>query len=115
MSCTNKGCGKTQEPYLDIKTDKVYCSECDKEMTNVSYFTKVQMKSLKQFKIKKNDSYSVKCSKCQHVGRPKLIKDQFICDGCSQPLDNLSYAFKIMLKDKLKNEDIGDIASENNK
>lgn len=101
MNCTNKGCGEQQEPYLDKKTDKVYCSACDKEILNVSYFTKVQMKTLKQFKVKKNDSYSVKCDKCEHMGRPLLQQDEIICSSCKKPLDKLSIAFKNMLKDKL--------------
>lgn len=108
ISCTNKGCGKTQEPYLDKKTDKVFCSECDKEIINVSYFTKVQMKTLKQFKVKKNDSFSVKCDKCEHVGRPLLIKSDVICSACNGPLDKLSMMFKNMLKDTLQNLDKDD-------
>jgi len=103
MSCTNKGCGKTQEPYLDPKDDKVYCSLCDREISNISYFAKVQMKSLRQFKQKKNISYSIKCKKCEREGRPKIVNDDVICAFCSKPLDHLSLPFKNMLKEKLKN------------
>jgi hypothetical protein len=102
MNCTNKGCGKMQEPYLDKKTDKVFCSECDKEITNVSYFAKVQMRSLNQYKIKKNDSFSVKCDKCNYMGRPLLEQDDIVCSSCKKSLDKLSMTFKNMLKEKLK-------------
>ena len=53
--CTNKGCGVQMEPYIDPKTDKVYCSACDNEIANITHFTKVQMKSLKQYKQKIGD------------------------------------------------------------
>ena len=51
IQCTNKGCQKIQEPYIDTKDDKVYCSLCNKELLNITHFVKVQMKSLKQFPI----------------------------------------------------------------
>lgn len=105
MNCTNKGCGKTQEPYLDPKDDKVYCSLCDREIANISYFAKVQMKSLKQFRQKKATSFGVKCLKCERDGRPKIVNDDVVCGFCSKPLDNLSLPFKNMLKQKLKDVD----------
>src|SRR5713101_2892305 len=105
INCNNKGCNKTQEPYIDPKDDKVYCSLCDKEITNITYFTKVQMKSLKQFKPKTSTSFSVKCPKCNKEGRPKIINDDIVCSGCSKSLDHLSVAFKNMLKDQLKKVD----------
>jgi hypothetical protein len=102
MNCTNKGCGKTQEPYIDSKTDKVYCSLCDKEIENVTYFAKAQMKSLKQFKQKVVVSFAVKCDKCGKEARPKLVNDDVVCSGCNKSLDKLSVPFKNMLKEKLK-------------
>jgi ribosomal protein L34E len=105
MPCTNKGCGKTQEPFIDPKDDKVYCSVCEKELANISHFTKVQMKSMKQFRQKNTTSFSVKCSKCGKEGRPKLSNNDVICSGCLKPLDNLSTPFKNMLKEKLKDVD----------
>lgn len=105
LSCTNKGCYKTQEPYIDPKTDKVYCSICDQEIANISYFTKVQMKSLKQVRKRKNASFSVKCVKCDKTERPKVVDDDIVCGVCDKPLDNLSLPFKNMLKEKLKTAD----------
>jgi len=102
MTCTNKGCGDTMEPYLDPQTDKVYCSKCDKELVNVTYFAKAQMKTSKQFRQKKVVSFAVKCPKCNAEERPKLVKDDIVCGACQKPLDHLSAPFKIMLKDKLK-------------
>ena len=102
MNCTNKGCCQQMEPYLDVASDKVYCSKCDREIPNVTYFTKVQMKSLKQFKQKVAVSFAVKCAKCGQEVRPKLVNDDVICGACNKPLDNLSVPFKNMLKEKLK-------------
>lgn len=102
MACTAKGCGHVMEPYLDPKDDKVYCSKCDKEITNVTHFAKVQMKTLKQFRQKKVVSFAVKCQKCGKEDRPKLVGDDIVCIGCKKPLDHLSEPFKIMLREKLK-------------
>jgi len=105
MNCTSKGCGKVQEPYIDPKNDKVYCSLCDNEMINISFFTKTQMKTLKQFKQKNQVSFSVKCRLCHKEGRPKIIKENVICFSCLKPLEHLSMSFKNMLKEQLKNVD----------
>lgn len=105
MPCTNKGCGKQMEPYIDPKEDKVYCSLCDKEIANVTYFAKMQMKSSKQFKPKNTTSFSCKCLKCGKEGRPKNVNNVIVCGSCNKPLDNLSEPFKIMLKERLKSVD----------
>lgn len=108
-SCTNKGCGKTQEPYIDLTDDKVYCSECNKEILNLSPFTKNLMKSMKQIKKKVVAAFSVKCGKCGKEAQPKLnAKDDVICGLCNKVLDNLSIPFRNMLKEKLKttNKDV---------
>jgi ribosomal protein S27E len=104
--CSNKGCGKIQEPYLDPQTNKVFCSLCEGEITNLTPFTKNQMKMNKQFRQKQPKPFAVKCGKCGREERPKLTAaDDIVCGVCSQPLDNLSPIFKNMLKDKLKNVD----------
>jgi hypothetical protein len=102
MNCTNKKCGKQMEPYLDPSTDKVYCSVCDNEISNITYFAKSQMKALKQFKQKITTSFAVKCAKCGKEVRPKLLNNDVVCGACNKILDNLSAPFKHMLKEKLK-------------
>ena len=102
MPCSNKGCGKVQEPYLDPKDNKVYCSMCNREIENVTHFAKIQMKSLKQFKQKAAISFAVKCDKCGKEDRPLLINDSVVCAACKKPLDKLSLPFLNMLKEKLK-------------
>lgn len=105
IQCTNKGCYQIQEPYLDPITDKVYCSKCNNEIINVTYFAKVQMKSNKQFKPKTNNSFSIKCSKCGRTERPKISNDDIICSICNAPIENISVPFKNMLKEQLKKID----------
>ena len=36
MHCMNKGCYKEQVPLLDVKSNLVMCSECNKEILNVT-------------------------------------------------------------------------------
>jgi len=106
--CNNKGCGKIQEPYIDPQNDKVYCSLCHGEISNLTHFAKMQMKSSKQFKQKSNTSFAVKCNVCGREERPKIVNGEVVCGHCSGPLNNLSPIFKNMLKEKLKlaNKDI---------
>jgi len=101
MNCTNKGCGQFQQPYIDPTDNKVYCSLCNKEIVNVSSFTKTQMKSMKQFKQKNTTSFAVRCDKCGQQERPILSNGDIFCGNCKKPLDNLSLPFKNMLKEKL--------------
>jgi len=100
--CTNKGCGKQMEPYIDLKDDKVYCADCDRELPTITHFTKAQMKSSKQFKQKKSMSFAVKCKNCGKDDRPKLVKDDIVCPASNKPHTHLSEPFKIMLKEKLR-------------
>jgi Zn finger protein HypA/HybF involved in hydrogenase expression len=106
--CTNKGCGKIQEPYIDPKDDKVYCSHCDGELTNITHFVKVQMKSMKQYKPKSAKPFAVKCEVCGKEEQPVVLKDNVVCGACHGPLKALSPIFKNMLKEKLRtvNKDV---------
>lgn len=104
-NCTHKGCGKFMEPYIDPKTDKVFCEKCDGEITNITYFAKQQMKSSKQYKQKNQVSFMIKCVKCGKEDRPKLVgkaPQDVVCPHCRQPHSHLSEPFKIMLREKLK-------------
>jgi len=98
---------KVQEAWLDPKTDKVYCSLCEKEIPNVNHFMKVQLKTLRQFRPKKTGAFVVKCGKCEKENTPILQNNDIVCPSCSSPLNNLSPIFKNMLKEQLaKKSDI---------
>lgn len=103
MNCTVKGCYKIMEPYLDPQTDKVYCSICDGEMTNVTHFTKVQMKSLKQYRKKNSVAFGIKCNSCGKEDRPLIVDKDIVCPSCKKCHNHLSEPFKIMLRENLKN------------
>ena len=101
--CYTKGCNQFQEPYLE--NDKVYCSSCDNEITNITQFVKQQMKMSKQVRKPSKVPFAVKCDKCNNDDKPKILNNDIVCARCNSPLDNLSESFKIMLKDKLKTTD----------
>lgn len=102
LTCNNKGCGNNMQPYIDPATDKVYCSDCKKEMQNISPFVKNQMKMNKQYKKKESNSFSVKCNKCNNLDRPKLQNNKVICTNCNNIIDNISPVFVRMLKEELE-------------
>ncbi len=106
--CTYKECGKQMEPFLDPKTNKAYCALCEKELTSLTHFAKVQMKALKQFREKKKIPFGVKCKNCEKEDQPLVVKNDIVCPGCKKPHTHLSEPFKIMLREQLKtaNKDI---------
>ena len=104
MPCPHKECAKMQEPYIDPKTEEVYCGICDQKIT-VNHFQKIQLKTLKQYRVKKKVSFAVKCPKCNKEERPISTEDDIVCGSCHAPLDHLSDTFKRMLKMQLKKVD----------
>lgn len=103
--CTNKGCGKIQEPFIDPQDNKVYCSLCEGELTNITPFVKTQMRSMKQYRPRQAKPFACKCAKCGREERPKVVNDDIVCGVCSEPMNNLSPIFKNMLKERLKTVD----------
>ncbi len=105
IQCDNKGCKEMQEPTLDVKTNEVICSECQNPITNVTHFTKVQMKSLGQIKRddKKSQAYSVKCPLCSKEGCPVLNDNkEIVCQYCAAAQSQLSGPFKQVIMDHLR-------------
>ncbi len=100
IQCNNKGCGQIQNPFLDKGTDKVFCSSCNGEITNVTIFAKNQMKSLGQFGTKKQKSFSIKCTSCSSQERPIKKENQYCCGKCKKEL-SIPAAFKLMLDAQL--------------
>lgn len=93
-------CSKQQEPYMDPKSEKVYCGNCDQEMI-ANHFLTSQLKTLKQYKQKSTAPFSIKCLKCNKEGTPIMLKD-ISCAFCKTPLSNLTPQFKLMLKQFIK-------------
>lgn len=101
-------CHKMQQPFIDPKTEKVFCELCDEEQPNVNHFTKIQLKTLKQYRPKSTAPFSVKCASCQKEAQPKVINNEVSCPFCLKPHSHLSEPFKLMLKTQLKtvNKDV---------
>lgn len=90
------------EPYIDKDTDKVYCSECNQELVNMTYFTKQQLKTLKQYRPKSTSGFLVKCNDCKAQDKPTLVGGDVKCRHCGGNLDHLTRQFKLMLKQQIQ-------------
>lgn len=103
--CDNKGCGKDQEPVLDIETDQVLCSECGKAIKSVTQFAKNTMKTLGQIKRqgKKQQAFAVKCLKCNKENPPKINEEnQIVCGFCNAELSHLPKPFQQVIRNFFK-------------
>lgn len=106
--CTNKGCGKYQQPKLDLSTNEVICSSCNKEIDNISPFTKSSMKSLGQTiaahqkSVAGKKPFAMKCESCEKMEVPKLVANKAYCAICNAYMSNVSAPFIQMLKIKAK-------------
>ncbi len=105
LNCDNKGCLKSQAAKLDLLSNAVICVECGGTITNITSFTKNTLKTLGQTtkREKSQDTYSVKCGKCEAEGTPLIEQNKLICKTCKQELTNISAPFKIMLQAVLGN------------
>lgn len=96
----SKKCGSV-EAYLDLQTDKVFCPNCENEMT-VNHFAKSTLKTLKQYKQKSTATFVVKCQFCKKEEQPVISNNLIVCPHCQKEHQHLSEPFKLMLKDRLK-------------
>jgi Zn finger protein HypA/HybF involved in hydrogenase expression len=103
----SRKCGQI-EPFMDPKTEQVFCPLCQQEMTQINHFAKVTLKNLRQFRQKPQIPFCVKCQNCNQEAQPKIEKEDVVCPKCNKPHTHLSEPFKLMLKDKLKtvNKDV---------
>jgi len=89
LNCNNKGCGKVVAATLDLTTNQVICPECKKEITNITNFTKHQLKSLGQV-IKKNKcelAWALTCPTCNVRMQPSIKSKKIYCSKCDDCLD----------------------------
>ena len=100
-------CGIMQ-PYIDPKTEKVYCSMCNAEVPNVTHFAKTTLKTLKQYRQKSTATFKVTCKNCNYEDQPSLVNNIIICPKCKKEHSHLTEPFKLMLKQclKLANQDV---------
>ena len=103
--CDNKGCGKDQEPVIDVKTDQVFCTECGKEIKSITVFAKKTMKSLGQIKraAKKQQAFSIKCKACNKENPPKIDdKNKIVCGACNSELTDIPKPFQQVIRNYFK-------------
>lgn len=104
--CDNKGCMLEMEPVLDKAADKVYCTKCDKELSNITKFAKAQMVSLGQIRRRERvqKAFAVKCVKCLKEAPPKLDKGgkNLLCSSCEKPIENISAPFAHTIKQYIR-------------
>lgn len=105
INCSNKGCYKTDAHVLDITSNDVYCISCGNVIPNISQFTKAQLKNLKQTKRPPKGAYAIQCVKCKVEALPKLQNNELVCQGCSNPLTNISKPFQIIIRNIIKKGD----------
>lgn len=105
MQCPH--CKKVQSPFLNPKTDEVFCGAeaCEKKIETVNHFIKMQLKALKQYREQKKVAFGVKCQKCGKEEKPKDTGKDIVCGACGEPLDHLTDTFKRMLKSQLTKVD----------
>lgn len=101
IHCDNKGCGKNTQAVFSVEDNQVYCADCDKTITNVTQFTKAQLKNLKQIKRPKKESFSAKCHACSHEALPLLIDDKLTCAKCNTHLVKIPKPFEILTKEAI--------------
>lgn len=104
-NCTNKGCGEFMTPMLDKVDGQVYCSKCDKPLNNIPHFTKIQLKSLGQFRKPKKEAFSVKCGACKTEALPKLVNDKLMCVACGKEHTTVSKPFEPLIKKAIKEKE----------
>jgi len=105
INCDNKGCMKPQAARLNLLDNSVLCDECGGAITNVTHFTKNTLKTLGQTtkRVEHNDTYAVKCDKCDVKGTPVFMQDKLMCKSCKKEISNISEPFRLMLQGALGN------------
>lgn len=108
MYCDNKKCGKSQEPFLDKKTNEVSCSECGEIIQNVTEFAKNSMRGMSQFKreAKVQQAFAVKCNGCSKLSQPKLNKNVLVCPHCGRDHDGIQATYAHAIKQYIKSNPV---------
>jgi len=102
--CDNKGCNKEMKPAVDKGTLIAYCTECGKQINNVSPFMRRQMASEGQI-LKAKDkrvAWAIKCIKCNKEGAPKIKDNKLCCFYCEEYFTHLTKPVEQMIKDYIK-------------
>jgi len=99
---TDKKCRQEIEPLINKDTGKVYCPQCELEITSIDPFMKRQLVSMGQV-IKESQEkipYGVQCPSCNKKKQPKIgLKREILCGACDVDITaSLSGPFVEMLR-----------------
>ena len=101
----DKTCRKEIEPLIDKSTEKVYCPECDLEITSVDPFMKRQLISMGQVVTQSQEKtpYAVECPVCKRKKQPNIGPNrEILCGACGEDITkSLSGPFVDMLRGAL--------------
>lgn len=112
VNCNNKGCMKTTEAKLNLKTNEVICQECGKVITNVTEFTKRNMKMLGQvIKVNEKVPFMARCPKCAKDVSLYIQDDKAYCKECNSEV-TITKAYFMGLKQYLENKEKEDLEDE---
>jgi uncharacterized Zn finger protein (UPF0148 family) len=104
-TCNNRGCNHSVAAELELETGKVFCPDCGKEISNLTIFTKNQIKNAKQIKKPKKEAFSTICPACKHDALPALNKtNQLVCVKCQAQLINIPIPFQPLIREAIKNK-----------
>lgn len=97
ISCNNGGCGFSDFHRLDLSTNEVHCTKCNK-VVNVSPYTKNVLKTMNQVMTKVKSEFEVTCKKCNATDAPALKKFsstvfKVVCKQCGHVDDYLTRYF----------------------
>lgn len=98
----DKNCRKEIHPVIDKETEKVFCPECELEITSVDPFMKRQLISMGQVlkESQEKTPYAIKCEHCGKKKQPVLgQKREILCGACGKDITaSLSGPFVEMLR-----------------
>jgi hypothetical protein len=108
ISCDNKGCFESTEALLNKDTDEVICMNCGKNISSVTSFMKVTLKTLGQVTktSKQGASFAIECKDCGKKHTPQIKGGKVYCsyDKCGKEMTYLPPATVHMLKVMIGNK-----------
>lgn len=112
INCNNKGCMKTTEARLNLKTNEVVCQECGGVITNVTEFTKRTLKTMGQvIKVNEKVPFMARCPKCAKDVSLYIKDDKAYCKECNSEV-TITKAYFMGLKQYLENKEKEDQEDE---
>lgn len=102
LTCSNKGCGFSDDHRLDEASNEVICSKCAKPI-NVSVYAKKNLKNFGQIVKKVKSDFEMNCEKCGAIDSPMLKRfgrqvTKVICNQCHEINAHLTKYFVEALK-----------------